>query len=114
MRKRARIDGNHVDIVNELRSLGASVCSLASVGSGCPDILVGWKGRNYLFEIKDPKQKPSKQTLTDDEKCFHFLWHGQVDVITSTEQATARFKVDDHDRYLKGIEDEKAFQKAWG
>lgn len=89
MRKRARLDGNHTEIVSALREAGASVASLASLGKGRPDILVGWKHRNFLFEIKDPTQKPSKRVLTQEEKDWHVVWCGQISVIETAEQAFA-------------------------
>ena len=87
MRRAARKDGNQDQIVDDLRKAGASVQSLSGLGEGVPDLLVGWRGRNFTFEIKDPIQKPSKRTLTDDEKIWHALWRGQVTVIEKTEDA---------------------------
>ena len=37
----ARVDQNHVEIVKALRDHGAFVVSLATVGKGVPDLLVG-------------------------------------------------------------------------
>lgn len=82
-----RIDGNHKEIVKSLREAGASVQSLADLGSGVPDILVGLRGRNYIFEIKDWRQPPSKRKLTPDEKKWHQLWSGQVNVIETAAEA---------------------------
>ena len=53
MRKRAKLDVNHLEIVATLRKCGASVVSMASLGGGVPDILVGWNSRTCLMEIKD-------------------------------------------------------------
>ena len=87
MRLRGKTDANQTSIVKELRKLGASVFPMSNLGSGYPDIACGWRGANYFFEIKDPKQPPSARKLTDDEKDFHLAWSGQVAVITSTEEA---------------------------
>jgi hypothetical protein len=87
MRLKPRTDGNHSDIVKALRDAGASVRSLAQVGHGTPDLLVGWRGRNFLFEIKDPTRKPSERQLTTDEKAWHYTWNGQVCVIEKVEDA---------------------------
>ena len=87
MRLRGRTDANQSQIVRDLRKMGAVVFSTANIGSGFPDLLVGWRGANWLFEVKDSNQPPSKQKLTDDEKDFHLAWNGQVAVITSAEQA---------------------------
>ena len=53
MRRAAKVDDNHREIVRALRDCGATVQDLSPVGAGCPDILVGWQGRNHLIEIKD-------------------------------------------------------------
>ena len=87
MRTRARIDGNHADIVKALRGIGASVQSLAQVGKGCPDIVVGRRGVNLLLEIKDGSRKPSEQSLTPDELQWHVLWNGKCAVVKSAEEA---------------------------
>jgi Holliday junction resolvase len=76
-----RVDENQAEIVRALRQIGAKVQSLAELGSGVPDILVGHRGRNYLFEIKSPKQPPSKRKLTPDEVAWHEAWRGQVAII---------------------------------
>jgi hypothetical protein len=88
MRHHPRLDNNHQAIVATLRELGYSVQSLASVGGGCPDIVVGWSGRNWLFEIK-PVGSPSRKRLTDAEEGWHFNWRGQVHIISSAEEALA-------------------------
>ena len=87
MRLRGRTDANQANIVRGLRKIGCTVFPTSNLGSGFPDILVGFRGHNWLFEIKDSNQKPSEQNLTDDEKDFHCAWSGQVAVIRSVEDA---------------------------
>jgi hypothetical protein len=84
MRRRARLDSNHADIVEALRAAGMSVQSLAALGSGAPDILVGFRGRNHLFEIKDGEKSPSRRALTADEEEWQKNWQGTVRTVTST------------------------------
>jgi len=81
-----RTDDNQKAIVDELRRLGYSVQSLASVGEGCPDIICGWRGKNYCFELKSPGP-PSSRRLTPDQLRWHTDWQGQVSVIETVEQA---------------------------
>lgn len=88
-RERARTDGNHTEIQRVVETVGASWQSLAAVGHGCPDALVGWRGRNHVWEIKNPDQPPSKQKLTKDEAAWHERWGGQVEVIRTREDALA-------------------------
>lgn len=87
MRLRARIDANQPQIVRALRKAGAKVESLAQLGKGCPDLLVGFRGVNYLFEVKDGDKIPSARKLTDDESKWHEEWRGQVSIIENIEDA---------------------------
>lgn len=87
MRRRAKIDANQPLIVRALRDAGATVKSTSQLGDGFPDLVVGWRGKNFMFEVKDPTKKPSERKLTDDEKAFHFGWSGQVCIIESVEDA---------------------------
>ena len=87
MRRAAKVDDNQEQLVYELRRLGYSVQSIATVGKGCPDLVVGSKGRNFLFEVKDPAKWPSARALTKDEVEWHTFWKGQVAVVQTTEEA---------------------------
>ena len=86
MRKRGKLDANHRAVVAELRKLGYSVQSLAGVGDGCPDLLVGSAAHNWLFELKNPEQVPSKRKLTPGERTWIANWEGQARVVETTEQ----------------------------
>lgn len=50
-----KTDLNQAEIVAALRSVGASVQDLSTVGGGCPDLAVGIFGKTYFMEIKNPK-----------------------------------------------------------
>jgi Holliday junction resolvase len=65
--KFAKIDANQPKIVAALRKAGAFVQSLATIGKGCPDIMVGYKGAWYLMEIKDGDKEISQRKLKPDE-----------------------------------------------
>lgn len=82
MRRAAKVDANHSIIVATLRQVGASVQDLAKVGQGCPDILVGYRGVNYLMEIKVTKGKATTHQVT-----WHSEWRGQVAVVRSPDDA---------------------------
>ena len=62
MRRAAKVDDNQKEIVSALRKLGASVL-ITSQLKNCFDILVGYKGINYIIEIKDGKKPPSQRML---------------------------------------------------
>tara|TARA_R110000868_G_scaffold140227_2_gene355577 strand:+ start:899 stop:1189 length:291 start_codon:yes stop_codon:yes gene_type:complete len=78
-----RVDNCQVQVVKALRDLGATVQHLHAVGKGCPDIVVGFKDKNLLLEIKDG----DKKVLTPDQVNWHKLWKGQVNVVTSVDEA---------------------------
>ena len=72
----ARIDANHEQVVSALRAAGASVQSLAGVGKGVPDLLVGFQGKTLLMEVKDGKKTPSERRVTEDQVRWHGAWCG--------------------------------------
>lgn len=83
-----RTDDNHAVVVEALRNAGAVVRSLAKVGDGCPDLLVGYRGRTLLMEVKDGAKPPSARKLTDDEADFFRNWTGgPLRIVESPEQA---------------------------
>lgn len=76
MRRAAKIDANQPEIVQALRQAGATVQSLAAVGSGVPDLLVGFQGKTALIEVKDSAKPPSARCLTEDQLDWHGKWRG--------------------------------------
>lgn len=87
MRRAAKVDDNQAEIVQALRDMGATVQSLAATGKGCPDALVGWRGHNLLFEIKDGAKQKSKQLLTSDQERWLTCWNGTVFIVRTVETA---------------------------
>jgi hypothetical protein len=75
LRTIARVDANQPAIVAALRGIGASVLHLHQL-KNCFDLLVGYRGRTFLMEIKDPAQPPSKRQLTAGEAEFRRTWRG--------------------------------------
>ena len=90
MRTAAKVDANQPEIVKALRTIpGCKVESIAAMGKGLPDLLIGWMGDNYLIELKDGDKPPSKRKLTPDEKRFHSQWTGQVAVCNDLDEVLA-------------------------
>jgi hypothetical protein len=75
LRQASRIDTNQPAIVAALRGVGASVLHLHQL-KNCFDLLVGYRGRTFLMEVKDPSQPPSKRELTIGEAAFREKWRG--------------------------------------
>lgn len=87
-----RIDENQPEIVKALRGAGATVSSLANVGNDVPDLIVGYRGVNYLIEvIGDAKFKRFKKNggLSEGQLEWHTLWGGRVAGVRTSEQALA-------------------------
>ena len=94
MRRAAKVDGNHRAILCGLnRCPHVTARSLAAVGDGMPDIIAGYLGRNYLFEIKDPAQPPSKRKLTPRQEMFHRWWAGDVRTVETLDECLEIMRV---------------------
>ena len=88
MRRAGKIDANQPEIVAALKSVGATVQSLASAGSGVPDLLVGFRKQTYLLEVKDGSKPPSARELTRDQVAWHMAWWGgPCMVVNSPDEA---------------------------
>lgn len=88
MRRAAKVDANQAEIVEFLRKNGATVQSLGAVGKGCPDLLIGYMGKNILAEVKD-----GKNGLNTEQIKWHNGWNGQITVIRSVEDAGLLLKI---------------------
>ncbi len=86
----AKIDANQNAIVDALRKAGATVQSLASVGKGVPDLLVGIRGRTALLECKDGAKPPSARKLTPDQLTWHAAWQGGTLAVVDSPEAALR------------------------
>lgn len=76
-------DANQKPIVEALERCGASVQSITRVGHGCPDLLVGFRRRTFLLEVKS-----ETGALNDEQVEWHQLWRGMpVAVVRTPEEA---------------------------
>lgn len=82
MRRAARVDNTQADIVKALRMAAMTVQPLHTIGKGVPDLLVGWRGRNVLLELKTGNAR-----LTADETGWHEKWAGQVATVSTPDDA---------------------------
>lgn len=84
-----RVDRNHATIVRELQQRGMSVVSLARMGAGVPDLLVGWRGIDRLVEVKAPKARPRGRSMraTDArQQDFAMTWNGAPVIRATTPE----------------------------
>ncbi len=94
MRRAGRIDANQNVIVADLRTLpGISVAITSGLGHGFPDLVVGFKARNLMIELKDPAKAKSARKLTPDEVTFHDKWNGQICVCETTDEILALIEI---------------------
>ena len=78
----ARTDQNHASLLKNIRTIPrVTVCDLGGTGSGCPDVMLGFMGCNYLLEIKRPDVVPSASKLNDMQVEWHDKWTGQVAIV---------------------------------
>jgi len=79
------VDANQLEIVQALEKIGCDVCEI-----GWPlDLLVGYRGQNWLLEVKDGNKKPSDRKLTDDEQTFFDTWRGHKAKVETIDEALA-------------------------
>lgn len=88
MRRAARKDKNHNEIVRALRDAGYLVHETHQLGGGFPDIVVAGIDRRcgtrrvWLVEIKDRTGR-----LTPDEQAFCALWGEYVAIVRTIDEA---------------------------
>jgi hypothetical protein len=73
---------NQAEIIKSLREVGAEVTDLSRFGQGFPDLCVGFRGVNYLLEVKTEHGK-----LTDAEVEWFHNWKGQAAVVRNVAEA---------------------------
>ncbi len=83
MPRYGRNDENEKEIVKALLAVGASVSKIKERDgkAGVPDLLVGWKGRTSLLEIKRPTGRVSE---AQDE--WHKHWKGSVVCVVRSQR----------------------------
>jgi hypothetical protein len=85
-----RVDENQKTLIHTFICLGASVLNLSTVGRGCPDLLIGYKGKTVLVEIKSS----TKATFTEPQIKFMQEWRGgAVSRIDSVDAAIRLIKM---------------------
>lgn len=73
-------DANEPGIIKALERAGATVLRL---DEPC-DLLVGFRGRNHLLEVKNPK---GKDRVTVKQATVFAWWRGTIHVVRTPEEA---------------------------
>ena len=87
MRRAAKIDANQPEVVAGLRKIGAVVTPLHRVGEGVSDLLVSFRQRWLVMEVKDGSLPPSRRELTTDQKRWIAAQRAPVYVVNSPQDA---------------------------
>ena len=82
-RRKPKRDTVEREIVDSLRAIGATVAQLDA--ANVPDLLVGFRGENFLIEVKTGKYSKLQPGQSD----WHQSWRGQVATVKTVEQALA-------------------------
>jgi Holliday junction resolvase len=77
--RRHRADANQKQIVDELRACGVSVFSTSQVDNFV-DLIAGFRGLNYLLEVKSDKGKLSEKQIK-----FRDEWAGRIIVVRKVD-----------------------------
>ena len=86
MRRAARRDANETEIIKAMRECGAYVKQINDEGAF--DLLVSYRGKTLLLEVKDGAKPPSARRLTDAEQKFHDEWPGtNLWIVNSVQEA---------------------------
>jgi len=75
----ASTDLNQKEIVDALKEIG---CSVETIGRPV-DLLIGFRKRNFLIEVK----RPGEKVRTDTQRRFLADWQGQVRICSTPEEA---------------------------
>ena len=75
----ASVDLNQKEIVDALKKIG---CQVVAIGTPV-DLLVGYRKRNFLIEVK----RPGEKVRTDTQRRFLADWPGQARICSSPEEA---------------------------
>lgn len=91
MRRAARRDAGEQDIIKAMREAGAYVKMIND--EGLFDLLVSYRGKTLMIEVKDGTKPPSARRLTEAEQKFHDEWPGSdLYIVNSVDEALALLK----------------------
>lgn len=85
MRRAARTDANHAEIIAAFRAIGFVVSDTSRLGNGFPDAIISRSMKTAVVEIKDGNKPPSARKLTADEQRFKDAWAGVHLIVESLD-----------------------------
>jgi hypothetical protein len=87
LRYAARADENQPAIVDALRKAGATVTPIHTLGKGVSDLLVSFRQRWLVLEVKNPTKPKRDRELTEDEKTWIGKQRAPVYIVFTPEDA---------------------------
>lgn len=81
-RRARKRDANEPEIVRALQAIGATVERLDVI-----DLLVGYRGRNYLLEVKDPARLRDHKAHRERQIAWRLAWKGEAVEVTTAGEA---------------------------
>lgn len=82
-RFRLQKDLNQPEIVSALEAIGCDVLVLHAP----VDLMVGYRGRTLLLEVKNGRKRPSARKLTPAQVKFHASWRGHKAKVETPQEA---------------------------
>jgi len=89
---RRRVDENQKSIVSALKAIGACVIDLSGSGGGVMDLLVIYRGKVWMVEVKNPAKPKADQSLTTAQIRVHAeigRAGGEVHIVRTINEAIA-------------------------
>ena len=94
MRRAAKRDSNEQEIIYALLQVGATVGQLND--DALPDLVVGFRGENYLLEVKTPTGRLTKAQAAWWAK----PWNGHRAIVRNVDEALDAIGLDWQERTL--------------
>ena len=86
----AKKDANHYEVVDAMQKAGAYVIDMSHVGRGFPDLIVGFRSKTILMEIKNPKTSYGKRGLNKNQIKWKEQWTGDTYCVVDSIEAALR------------------------
>jgi hypothetical protein len=91
VRRAAKVDANHAEIVGYFRKFGCSVLNISQL-KNCGDLVVAKCQKTVIVEVKDGSKPPSARKLTKGEGEFSNAWQGIYAVVEDLSDVIALVK----------------------
>ena len=85
MRRAARTDANHKEIINAFRAIGFSIFDTSKLGQGFGDCVIARSDLTAIVEIKDGAKAASQRRLTKPEQGFKDAWRGKYFIVACVD-----------------------------